>query len=227
MRRDEDAGGRRRLGDRGAVLALVGWPSPSCVAVLDVDQVQVAGTASHATRRSGGRRHPAGAAMIDLDAGAVAGRVEALAVGAAGHVHRLAVHRGDGHRAATGGPGRSGLGGRGASSTAAAGCSPARPSPTRPVRWWPDARPPGRPWAAVDGLVLAAAPSRRLRRAPGPSRSGSRRASSCDLRDGIVVRFGPAGELDEKLFALDAILAKATDPPIATIDVRVPGLLQS
>ena len=76
---------------------------------------------------------------------------------------------------------------------------------------------------ARDGLVLAGALTARLGAAAGSIGEGSE-GLELELRDGIAVRFGSVDELDEKLFALDAILAKARrDPPIATIDVRVPS----
>jgi len=85
---------------------------------------------------------------------------------------------------------------------------------------------PGRPGTSVgarDALVVAASLSARL---GAEAARISRGSDGLDLvlRTGAVVHLGSVDELGDKLVALDAILTKARpDPPIATIDVRVPS----
>jgi hypothetical protein len=85
---------------------------------------------------------------------------------------------------------------------------------------------PGRPGSSVggrDALEVAASLGARLGAEAGRITRGSE-GLDLVLRGGVVVHLGSVDQLDDKLIALDAILTKAAaDPPIATIDVRVPS----
>jgi cell division protein FtsQ len=83
--------------------------------------------------------------------------------------------------------------------------------------------PPGTSVGSRQALAVAASLTARLGAEAARITRGSE-GLDVVLRGGIVVHLGSTDELGDKLTALDAILAKARpDPPIATIDVRVPS----
>jgi cell division protein FtsQ len=227
VRRDEGRRRRIRLLVVALVLALVGLAvgvarSP----VLDVDRVEVAGTVrtTPAEIRRAARISP-GAAMIDLDTGAAAERIEARPWVARATVERRwpsAVEVRVTERRAVA---QAQVGGRWRvlDRSGRVLAEQAEADPGLVVVGGISPGPPGSSVGRRDGLALAGALSARMSAAAGSIAEG---ADGLDLvlRDGITVRFGDTGDLDDKLFALDAILTRARrDPPIATIDVRVPS----
>jgi cell division protein FtsQ len=228
VRREEGRKRRHRLVIVAAVLAVAGLAvavvrSP----VLDVDRIEISGT-DHTSpaevRRAAGIR--SGAAMIDLDTGAAAQRIEARPWVAKATVHRswpstVEVRITERRAVAQARVGDAGpwsvLDGTGRVLAEAGAVDPGLVTVT-------DVR-PGSPGSSVgrhDSLELAAALTPRLRVFAGTIEQGGD-GLRLVLRNGVAVRFGSAGELDDKLFALDAILTKAEpQPAIATIDVRVP-----
>ena len=227
VRRDEGRRRRVRLAVAVAVLALIGLAvavvrSP----VLDVDEVQVAGslrTTPAEVRKAAAIRQ--GSAMIDVDTSGVARRVEARPWVADATVHRswpstVEVRVTERRPVAQA---RSGAGWSVLDRTGRVLTQLDQRDPGLVVVTGVSPGAPGSSVGARAGLVLAGALTARLGAAAGAIEQGSE-GLELDLRDGIAVRFGSVDELDEKLFALDAILAKARrDPPIATIDVRVPS----
>jgi cell division protein FtsQ len=226
VRRDEGRRRRLRLAVVAGVLVLIGLAvavirSP----VLDVDRVVVDGTVrtSPDEVRDAAGIEP-GSAMVDLDVGAVADRIESRPWVARATVERrwpstveVQVTERRPVAQARSGPGWAVLDRSGRVLTVAGAADPGLVTLAGVT--------PGRPGSSVGpraGLAVAAALGPRL---------GAEAASIADgaeglelvLRDGVVVRLGSAEELDDKLYALEAILTKARrDPPIATIDVRVP-----
>jgi cell division protein FtsQ len=227
VRRDEGRRRRVRLAIVGAVLGMVAVAvgvvrSP----ILDVDHVEVAGTVRTTpaeVREAAGIRP--GAAMVDLDTGSIARRVEARPWVARATVERrwpstvqvrvtervpVAQARAGSRWAVLDRTGR----------VVAVGDT------SQPGLVEVDGVAPGRPGSSVggrDALEVAASLGARLGAEAGRITRGSE-GLDLVLRSGVVVHLGSVDQLDDKLIALDAILTKAAaDPPIATIDVRVPS----
>ena len=227
VRREE---GRRRRFRLALVLSILAFVAVAVAIVrspvLDVDAVRISGTVRttpQEVRAAAGIRP--GSAMIDVDPGAVARRVEARPWVAEASVHRhwpstveveVTERR----------PVAQARNGDTWSALDRSGRVLARldaPDPGLVVVAGITPGPPGSSVGTEDGLVLASALSARLGADAGSIAQGSE-GLELELRDGIAVRFGSVDALDEKLFALHAILTKARrDPPIATIDVRVPS----
>ncbi|MBV9951720.1 MAG: FtsQ-type POTRA domain-containing protein [Acidimicrobiia bacterium] len=227
VRRDEGRRRRLRLAIVAAVLAVVALAvvvirSP----ILDVDRVQVAGTVRTTpaeVRKAAGIRP--GAAMVDLDTGSIAKRVEARPWVARVTVQRrwpstvevrvterepVAQARAGTRWAVLDRTGRVVTVGR-------------TPQPDLVEVTGVDPGPPGSSVGRREALDVAAALGARLGAEAGRIRRGSD-GLDLVLRNGVVVHLGSVDQLDDKLVALDAILTKAVpDPPIATIDVRVPS----
>jgi cell division protein FtsQ len=195
--------------------------------VLDVDEITVRGTLRTTpaeVRRAAGIRP--GAAMVDLDAGAAARRIEARPWVASATVQRhwpssvevRVVERRPVAQAPAGisGPWRV----LDRTGRVLAETTHADPGLVQVAGVTPGA--PGTSSGPHDGLVLAAALTARLAAAAATVEEGSA-GLELALRGGIAVRFGSTERLEDKIVALEAILAQAPQtPPIATIDVRVP-----
>jgi cell division protein FtsQ len=194
--------------------------------ILDVDHVEVVGTVRTTpaeVRKAAGIRP--GAAMVDLDTGAITRRIEARPWVARATVERhwpstveVRVTERTPVAQARSGSTWAVLDRTGRVVTVAR-----TPQPGLVEVDGVAPGPPGSSVGARESLHVAASLGTRLGLEVARITRGSD-GLDLVLRNDVVVHLGSVDQLDDKLIALDAILTKAVpDPPIATIDVRVPS----
>jgi cell division protein FtsQ len=225
--------GRRRLRRFLAVVAVLAVLAGAYVAVhsplLDVDHVRVTGgrhTDPAAVAVASGV--PRGAALLTLDTGAVARRVEALPWVRTARVERrwpgtirIAVSERTPAATMPVGVGRTAL--VDATGRVLAVVDPGRPLPTG----LPTVRGAGGHPQAGDTLGPRARRAVEVARAVGESLPGTVTEVSTDLDATLVtggtVRFGSVGDLDDKIVAVETVLTDVDVACLNVLDVRVPG----